>query len=679
MSGDIDASIELETIDVAVELVGPPGAAGDDGPPGEPGASAAEYRTQRRPAAVNEAVLTIMAAGHGWTKQSTNGTVSDDTTDFAKGVQSLKIASAGNGIADTINVRSAVFSAVDYTNKCIKICYKVDDRTKLNKSAIILYTNGGTTKSFAWTFDHGTDLYPLAQAGQYEEITLSFADATQLNSPDITQITQASLQLSDTGSPVTVHFNGISAFPDGSALTNNGIISICFDDGYGSQDSNARPILDTAGFRASFNIIADLIGTTSRLTLAQLHNFHDVGGHEINCHAFTLVNHNLKFDVLLAEQGEDALVAELTGIKDYLIDNSFGDGADLLVTPNGAYDAPSLAIMQKYFAYIRSIYAHQGQYVETLPPSNPTAIRAISGIGSSGGGISIASVKAYIDKVKANKAWGILTFHDIVSGSASTSTQCSKADFQTIIDYITVSGVDVRTIGDVMRSMDTNQASKAYVDAQVATKPSLSNSVPLAPSPTTPAAGSSSQAARSDHIHPRGEFEAVDHGFLAWSYDPAGATGANTALTNAGVLNLIKLHLPVAQLITNIHAFLVTNGSGLTSGQCGAALYQNGQLLGVSADQSTAWASGATKLLTMPLNGGLGVQAQAGDVYVALWYNGTTGPAFSRDGGTSAIINAGLTAANARFGSANSAITTTPPNSLGTIALASLAMWAAVS
>lgn len=208
--------------------------------------------------------------------------------------------------------------------------------------------------------------------------------------------------------------------------------------------------------------------------------------------------------------------------------------------------------------------------------------------------------------------------------------------------------------------------------------PTTYTSVPAQSSTTAATAGASSQWAKGDHAHPRYDFQPSDHGLISWAFDPALTNGTNTALSNAGVLNLIKLHIPTLTSVTNIVVELVTNGSGLTSGQCFAALYQAGSLIGQTADQSTAWGSGASKLVTMALSGGP-YSVPAGDVYVALWYNGTTGPAFFRAGGTTSMINANITATTSRFGLSNSSITTTAPGSLGVVSAGSLAMWAGLS
>jgi|GEM_PF-515752 len=179
----------------------------------------------------------------------------------------------------------------------------------------------------------------------------------------------------------------------------------------------------------------------------------------------------------------------------------------------------------------------------------------------------------------------------------------------------------------------------------------------------------------SGHIHPRATWAPVDHGLLSWAYDPSLAGASSTPLTPAGTLTVIKMHFPVAQNVTNIITYVLTAGATLTSGQCFAALYQGGNLLGTTADQSVNWTTTGVK--TMALAGGPTAVA-AGDVYVAFWFNGTTGPALLRGVGNSAA-NTGLSATVARFGTANTGVTTTAPASLSAISALSVAYWSALS
>jgi len=172
----------------------------------------------------------------------------------------------------------------------------------------------------------------------------------------------------------------------------------------------------------------------------------------------------------------------------------------------------------------------------------------------------------------------------------------------------------------------------------------------------------------------------ADQGLIAWNYDTAMTGGGSAALATAGTLYVQAVKLPAAASVTNILAELIVNGATLTSGQCFAALYQGagGALLGTTADQSTAWGAGAPSLITMPIAGGP-VTAAAGTLYVALWFNGTTGPTFYRASATTSFINAGKAAAASRWGTADTGKTTTAPSTLGTISAAANTYWVALS
>lgn len=168
-------------------------------------------------------------------------------------------------------------------------------------------------------------------------------------------------------------------------------------------------------------------------------------------------------------------------------------------------------------------------------------------------------------------------------------------------------------------------------------------------------------------------FGPEDHALLAWAFDPA-TMSSGTALATAGTVYVVKLRIRGAMSVTNIVAFNNVNGSTLTVNQCWAGLYQNGSLLGTSADQSTAWLSTGTK--TMAITGGP-VILTPGYAYVAYLFNGTTGPGFGRHTGLAAG-NLGLATTASRFGTADTGRTTLP-STLGTISALSVGYWAGLS
>lgn len=150
----------------------------------------------------------------------------------------------------------------------------------------------------------------------------------------------------------------------------------------------------------------------------------------------------------------------------------------------------------------------------------------------------------------------------------------------------------------------------------------------------------------------------ADQGLIAWSMD-VGVAGSQTILDTAGTAHGVRLYLHKPHTITNIIMHVGVAGSGLTSGQCFAALYQGGSLLAQTADQAAAWASTGTK--TMALSAPQAVAV--GYVDVLFWANGTTLPQFVRGNTLTSLANVGAT--TARFYKANSGLTTTAPASIG--------------
>jgi hypothetical protein len=80
---------------------------------------------------------------------------------------------------------------------------------------------------------------------------------------------------------------------------------------------------------------------------------------------------------------------------------------------------------------------------------------------------------------------------------------------------------------------------------------------------------------------------------IAWSYDPIMANSGTAYSFNSGMSRVTLLYVPYAATITNIHIYVATAGTSMTSGLSFAVLYDAAGTtqLGITADQSTAWAS----------------------------------------------------------------------------------------
>ena len=178
----------------------------------------------------------------------------------------------------------------------------------------------------------------------------------------------------------------------------------------------------------------------------------------------------------------------------------------------------------------------------------------------------------------------------------------------------------------------------------------------------------------------------VDYGFQGWTFDPVLVQGGSV-IAPAGTSFVARIRA-TGFLATNIHFHTTAGGSALTSGQCYVTLHNDaGVLLGagaVSGDLSGSGAGGfgGGGYKTIPL-----VTPQAltpGNWYrVRYWFNGTTGPTFSRAlSSSTAILNAsGPSSTVLRYATADTGLTTLAlaPTTIGTQTGGAVAHWVAIS
>lgn len=438
-------------------------------------------RTNNSPARVNRTIVSIFADTFSNQSGGSGATQSNDTTDFVRGVRSLSYTSNGAGTQSA--TRSPVYTAFDSTSKCLQVMVKLIGLTKLNKVAISAFS-GSSSNSYTWTFQHGTDLNPSCQEGVWTNLTLSFADAISAGSPTRNNITQFQISLFDNGSslPVSAKFNEISFVPDGSTQYPNGLLSITADDGFLSQNSLLRPVLDLYGYQCTAFIIQDLIDSVSHpsyMGMTDLQQLHNQNKWEIAAHAYTLADHNTSngFAGLLSNS-QAALEADLTYLKQWLITNGFSEGANILALPQGGYTINSdgstsvYSEVKKYFDYVRTIYASQGQFKETIPPYDAHTIRAVSGISEYPGGVSPATIVDYINDCVTYSAWGIIVLHEIVPNVTSVTM---SGNIATIVFNGAIPGTDRWVAGSTVVTLAGFSPSGLNGSFTIASKPSSSS------------------------------------------------------------------------------------------------------------------------------------------------------------------------------------------------------------
>lgn len=611
------------------------------------------FRLPRYPQAA--AVLTEWQSGHGFT--ASGGTLSTDSTTYIRGTQCVRYVSPGDNA--TYNITGTI-SAADTTSRMLRILVRVDDITTLQNLDVQVAVDNTFASGWTWNPQGTTGTSTYITSGDWVLMSLGFADATALGAGARSGLTALRVRVRDTGAPVTVRLQAAELIADGTAVFPNGAVVITADDAYQSFVDLGAAKLDGYGFPVTMYLIADRIGLSGRLTMQEILDRQATAGWEAACHAWADSAHGTTYTGLTAAAAD----TDARAMKAFAVTNGFR-GADLFALPKGATakttdGQPLIPILARYYASVASTV---NKTRETWPPGDPFRVRRISAISSFSGGYSPANITGSggdLDKVKANGGVLVLNFHQIVASGPTDTSMILQSDFAAIMDAIASKGLRVLTMGELMRYGLTSAA----VDST--TIPSRAGAG---------AAGSAVLASPATHVHPRYGHGPEDHGLTAWTFDPLACTGTGTVPTS-GVLQLARIYIPVATTISTVHLFVDTPGSGLTSGQCFAAVYNAaGTLLSATADQSTAWASSGLKSMALTAAQVVG----AGYIDVAFFSNGTTNPAFAKANKSNAMVNANLSSSTSLWATGATGLTTAMPGTAGTRASSSNAYWAAVS
>lgn len=409
----------------------------------------------------------IFAAGHGWTASGSGVGSSNpnDTTLFSKGSQSFAMTTTGT--AAVANIRRYGAPTFDLTGKALRLTFRVADVSKLNQ---INFLVGSSTlaNSYSWrVFTYASTAQNQVQSGEWVTVTLQWAGVRSptgtytigpTGAPSNTgSFTDMAFQVVDNGTgPATVNLQSVEIIDATSTVFPTGAVSITFDDCYSSVWGNARPKMDALGYRGTIYTIADVVDTSGvYLTKPQMRAMQDHSGWEIAGHAWTVAAHNAKYTTLSTQ----TVLDELRNLRAWMVTNGFT--SEHFAYPGGWFGPttdgdPIDLLTSRYFTTGRGISSADNAG-ETFPAGMSYRMRSISGIGSLAGGASPANPTTMLaaggplDRCVSSGQWLILTFHEIVSGTAATTNQCSLTDFNAIMDGINTRGIPVLSVSDAMR------------------------------------------------------------------------------------------------------------------------------------------------------------------------------------------------------------------------------------
>lgn len=373
------------------------------------------------------------------TLSTATATITHDKEDYIHGTQSIKFTNCIQ--LDNLNINPA--------GKQLRIRFKVNsiDYDVANNKYAYLGLYAADSKNFnnfvAFSIFHSA-LLPTAENGKNKS-SIRLGEWHDLIVPlGGVENTDPLATLTTIG---TLRFR----FLDGNGEANiqsvmlidaekpKGIVSFTFDDGLITQYTKAAPILASRGIPATAYIITDLVGVSENsVTEEQLNELKNVYGWDIESH------YGYEMDAMT----EDEVANAFYETKKWIQERGLGRG-DHFAYPGGVHNDTILKVARKYFTTARTIDYSVMNGVKSTSISTPHQLNAVTGVGNNPAGVSVTRIKALIDKVAQYGGWVILVFHSI--GDTPTAMFCKESDFIEIADYAVASGVEIKTIADVVR------------------------------------------------------------------------------------------------------------------------------------------------------------------------------------------------------------------------------------
>lgn len=394
-----------------------------------------------------------LQSGHGWTGQNNAAGNMNYTGDSIIGTQCIKLTTDGGG-ANTARATSVRETAFNLTGKMIRLWLKFDPLTYPNILNAFVIVGSGASQFLnnAQCQIAGQNMTPNAEyAKPGEWVTWTFNPAsfvTITGTMDWTALQDFRVTIKDTGAgAATLLFGGIDFIPNDASYP-NGVVSLTFDDSYIGQYTIARPKMEQYGYKGTFYLINDVIGTnpSTYMSQAQIDQLQMLG-HELAAHSYFANDHNVAGAYANISASEQML--NFGQQKGYLHTKGY-NGVNNYAYPQGLFDLTLLSTIKQQFACARTTTQRS---IETIPTPNPHRLRAITIAANSTLAITPNStpgtVEWYLDQVFSNGGWLIFYSHDFVASGAA-GTQTNQSNWNTVVDYIATKGIPVRTVGDVL-------------------------------------------------------------------------------------------------------------------------------------------------------------------------------------------------------------------------------------
>jgi len=218
------------------------------------------------------------------------------------------------------------------------------------------------------------------------------------------------------------------------ASVTRGAISIQFDDGLQTQYTNAFPLLQARGIKATFYVNTATINTASFMTTTQLLTLQN-NGHEIDSHG----NHHSEIPSLPEAQIRQELQISQQTLR------SWGLTANNFAYPDAARTVYTDSIVHDYYRTAR--WGYVGPFTIQLPIS---LFLLPAQQGDFGNSNDLPTIKALVDSAYNSNSWVIIVFHSVLPLGGTSKNTISSSDFTNFLDYIQTKGVATITIDQAL-------------------------------------------------------------------------------------------------------------------------------------------------------------------------------------------------------------------------------------
>jgi len=396
-----------------------------------------------------ESVITTFGTGHGWTSPEgvTQVAVPDDG---ALADQSVEITVSGSTFG---RINKSGMAPMDLANNYLRVYLKCDQMYDLYE--VTCYAGVGNLSSYRiHKITEGIpDVnLPMPRAmmnGKWAVLTFSMEDTWTDSGPgtiDFSAITDLQLTFkSKNTNPVTLRFGGVSMVPKPTAFP-NGVATFTHDDGWLTQYTIARTEFAKRGIRCTVYPIHNLADNPNLSNLymrvGQLRDLQDRYGWDVGYHAHLDTRHNLSKGFI--DLTDDELHDEYARGIAWLQRNGF-DAWNHMAYPKGAYDTRVDAITRQYFTTSRT--AASASILVPLRPSNEERAQLLIKNMND----TVAALQPAIDRAVASGSWVIFMGHQFAE--SASSGYVGRSDLAAILDYAVASGIEIRTVSDVMHTL----------------------------------------------------------------------------------------------------------------------------------------------------------------------------------------------------------------------------------